>query len=254
MFATYPSLAGRGVLVSGGASGIGADLVRQFCEQGALVAFVDRDDAAARASITELTQAGHHPRFRSSDVSDLPGSLRAMDELADEIGGVSVLINNAGDDARHEVLDVTPDLWDRQMAVNLRHQFFLAQRMVARLPAGTSGSIVNMGSISWMKGARDVIVYATAKAAVVGMTKSMSREFGRLGVRANAIAPGWVATPKQLERAEAERPGAFQAAVDAQAIPEPLQPADVSRLALWLAADDSKMCTGQTIVMDGGAV
>lgn len=254
-FASYPSLKGRAVLVTGGASGIGADLVAQFAAQGARVAFLDVDEDAARRTAASAAAPGQPPMaFRVCDLQDINTAVAAADALAREIGPFSVLVNNAGDDSRHEVLDVTPDQWDRQMNVNLRPQFFLAQAMVQRLPQGSRGSIVNLGSISWMKGAHNIIVYATAKSAVVGLTKAMSREFGGRGVRVNAIAPGWIATDKQLDRAERTAAGSFAASVAAQAIPEPLVPGDVSRLALWLAADDSVHCTGQTIVVDGGLV
>lgn len=252
-FATYPSLADKAVLITGGASGIGADLVVHFRAQGARVAFLDIDVDAA-GQMAQANVGSGSAIYRLCDLRDVDATLSAIDALSAELGPFSILLNNAGDDARHDVLAVTPDYWDRQMSVNLRQQFFVAQHVVKALPPDAPASIINMGSIAWVKGARDVIVYATAKSAVVGMTKVMSREFGRRGVRVNAIAPGWVGTDKQLEQAESRTPGAFEEAVKSQAIPRMLEAADVSRLALWLAADDSAMCTGQTIIVDGGLV
>lgn len=235
------------MLITGGANGIGASLVEQFAMQGARVGYLDR---GPRGSGNEGGPISH---FAACDLSDIDATLTAVKLLEAEVGQVEILVNNAGDDARHDVFSVTPEIWQDIMNVNLRHQFFLAQHVAKRM-GSSGGSIINVGSISWMKGARDVSVYATAKAAIAGMTKVLAREFGGRAVRVNCIAPGWVLTDKQVERANRDMPGAIEAAVAAQALPKPIEAEDVARLALWLASDDSRRMTGQTIILDGGVV
>lgn len=245
-YASYPSLRDKSVLITGGASGIGAALVSQFSMQGARVGYLDRTSG-------EPDPAGLTTHFAACDLRDIEASIAAVRALESKIGPVEILVNNAGDDARHDVFSVTQDTWHNVMDVNLRHQFFLAQHVASQM-VEKGGSIINLGSISWMKGARDVSVYATAKAAIAGMTKVLAREFGAHGIRVNCIAPGWVLTEKQVKRASRDMPGAIEAAVAAQALPEPIEAEDVARLALWLAADDSRRMTGQTIILDGGVV
>jgi D-xylose 1-dehydrogenase len=169
-------------------------------------------------------------------------------------GPFTVLVNNAGDDSRHAWDSVTPALWDERFAVNLRHQFFAAQSVAPGMRAAGGGAIVNLGSISWMFGAAGLIAYTTAKAAVAGLTKSLARELGPLGIRVNAIAPGMIWTAKQRARAEAEDPQKFAAYLARQCIKELLEPEDVARLALWLGSVESRRCSGQTFVCDGGVV
>lgn len=253
-YARYPSLEGRPVLITGGASGIGASLVEHFARQGARVAFIDVDRNAAAELVRSIGDSTPAPIYEICDLRDVEASVAIAEVLARKTGSFEVLINNAANDERHDALEATRDDWDSQMNVNLRPQFFLAQYFVRALPHTRRGSIVNLGSIAWMKGARNVSIYAAAKAGIAGMTKCLAREFGERRVRVNCIAPGWVMTAKQRERLAQVAPDAFDKAVALQSIAEPLEPADVARLALWLAADDSVHCTGQTLIVDGGVV
>ncbi|MAQ83735.1 MAG: 3-oxoacyl-ACP reductase [Maritimibacter sp.] len=251
--ARYPSLEGRAVLVTGGGSGIGMYLVEAFCGQGARVGFVDLDaDAGARVAEVCAATTGNRPAFRAADLRDIDGLRRAVAELAGETGPVGALVNNAGNDDRLPVEDVTPEYWDDRMAVNLRHQFFAAQAVLPAMDQG--GSIVNMGSNSWMQGAAGLIAYTTAKSAIQGLTRSLAREVGGRGVRVNSIAPGWILTERQVSRAKAIYADKFDDYLGKQCLKEFLLPPDVARMALFLTADDSRMITGQTFVVDGGVV
>ncbi|QHF25676.1 SDR family oxidoreductase [Rathayibacter sp. VKM Ac-2804] len=246
-FARYPSLDGRTVIVTGGASGLGAEFVRQFAAQGARVGFLDIDAEQGGALAREL---GDAVRFVRCDVRDVAALEAAIEGLAAELGPAHVLVNNAANDARHTVEDLDPAYWDDRMAVNLRHQFFAA-RLVSRgmLRAG-AGSIINLGSISAHIDLVELVGYITAKAAIEGMTRALARELGAGGIRVNCVIPGWIMTERQLQQVvtpEAERQ------IDrSQCLPGRLVPADVARLVLWLAADDSAMCTAQNWVVDGG--
>ena len=251
--AVYPSLDGRAVLVTGGAAGIGAAIVEAFAGQGARVAFLDRDGAAAvRTAEAVSSRHGSTPRYEVCDLTDIASARAATQRLADENGDFRILINNAGHDAGHTFDQVTPELFDDRIAVNLRHQFFLAQAVAPGMAAAGGGSIVNLGSISWMIGAAGVSVYATAKAAVEGLTRALARELGPRGIRVNSIAPGWVLTERQLAKGAAD-PDKFADYLARQAIKEHLEPGDVAELALWLSADESRRCTGHTWFVDGGA-
>jgi D-xylose 1-dehydrogenase len=250
-YATYPSLRDAVVLISGGASGLGAEFVTQFAAQGARVGFVDVAVEAGEKLVAAVAERGHpRPLFRECDVRDLDAYRRVITEIAAELGDVQVLVNNAGRDTRHAVGDIEPSYWDERMRVNLDHQFFAAQAVAPAMRAAGHGSIINMGSISAHVDLLDLTVYMTAKAGIEGLTRSLSREFGPDGVRVNCVLPGWVMTPRQLEHWMTPDADAHRAA--AQAVPQRLEPADVARLVLWLAADDSRSCTGQHWVVDGG--
>jgi D-xylose 1-dehydrogenase len=250
-YATYPSLRDAVVLISGGASGLGAEFVAQFAAQGARVGFVDVAVEAAEKLVAAVAERGDpRPLFRECDIRDLDAYRRAITEIAAELGDVQVLVNNAGSDTRHAVADIEPSYWDERMRVNLDHQFFAAQAVAPAMRAAGRGSIINMGSISAHVDLLDLTVYMTAKAGVEGLTRSLSREFGPEGVRVNCVLPGWIMTPRQLENWMNPEADAHRAA--AQAVPQRLEPADVARLVLWLAADDSRSCTGQHWVVDGG--
>jgi NAD(P)-dependent dehydrogenase (short-subunit alcohol dehydrogenase family) len=246
--ARYPDLARLKVLVTGGGSGIGAAIVAAFADQGAQVAFLDRN-AETAAATASCTGAAH----RVCDLADIGAARAAIAELASG-KPFRVLVNNAGDDSRHAWDAVTPELWDDRFAVNLRHQFFCAQAVAPGMAAAGGGAIVNLGSISWMFGAAGLIAYTTAKAAVGGLTKSLARELGGANIRVNCIAPGWVLTDKQVARAQATDPGKFADYLRRQCLKQHLEPPDVARLALWLASEESRRCTGQTFVLDGGVV
>ncbi len=250
-FAVYPSLAGRPVFITGGASGIGAALVEHFAAQGACVAFVDLLQAEGEALAARLSGAGYPaPWFAPCDLRDIPALQAAIAKAAAAVGPFGVLVNNAAHDERHAIADVTPAYWDDRMAVNLRHQFFAAQAVVPMMQALGGGSIVNLGSISWRVGQGGMPAYTAAKAAVEGMTRGMARDLGPARIRVNCVIPGWIMTRRQMDlwltpEAEAQL-------MRDQCLSEKLTPADVARLVLWLAAEDSRLCTSQAWVVDGG--
>ena len=251
-FARYPSLEGRAVLVTGGASGIGAALVEQFARQGARVGFIDIDAPAAATLLARLAGVPHTPAFALADLTDIAALEGAIDSLRGRIGPIRVLINNAANDQRHAIEATTPQSWDAGIAVNLKHQFFAARHVVADMKAAGGGSIVNLGSVSWMLKQGGMPVYATSKAAIQGLTRSLARDFGPMGIRVNTLVPGWVMTDKQLRlwvndqaRAEIAR---------GQCLQRELMPDDIARMALFLASDDSAMCTAQDFIVDGGWV
>jgi NAD(P)-dependent dehydrogenase (short-subunit alcohol dehydrogenase family) len=245
--AVYPSLAGRVVFVSGGASGIGAAFVRRFAAQGARVAFVDLDQDAGRTLADETS--GH---FERCDVTDVAALRHAIERAAEKLGPIGALINNAARDDRHDALDLTPEGWDAAMAVNLRHQFFAAQAVIPIMRAAGGGVIVNMGSVSWMRGRPGFIAYATAKAAINGMTRSLAREVGPWNIRVNALVPGAILTERQ-ERLWLT-PELNQSFLDAQCLKFRLNADDVARMALFLASDEARGLTGQNFLVDAGIV
>lgn len=253
--ARYPSLKGKGVLVTGGGSGIGASLVEHFVAQGCKVGFVDLDgEVAAQNADAVERSTGTRPAFAVADLRDVDALRGAITKLGETIGPVRVLVNNAGNDDRKPIEDVTPEYWDDRQATNLRHQFFAVQAVIGEMAEAGGGSIINMGSISWMRGAAGLIFYTTAKSAVMGMTKSLARELGERHIRVNSIAPGWVLTERQVVRAKAIYHGKFNEYLEAQCLKEHLLPPDIARMALWLAADDSRLVTAQTFIVDGGVV
>jgi len=251
--ASYPSLRDRVVFITGGGSGIGASLVEHFCAQGAIVSFVDLAEAPSRALVARIAAAGHRPPdFIACDLRDIDALQAAVAQTRDRHGPVRVLLNNAGNDDRHKSEDVTPAYWDDRMAVNLRHQFFAAQAARPQMRDAGGGSIVNFGSITWMVGDGDCPAYVTAKAAITGMTRALAREFGPERIRVNCMIPGWVLTERQINlwlTPEGERQIA-----DRQCLPDHLHAPDIARMALFLAADDSRMCSSQNFIVDGGWV
>ena len=249
-FARYPSLAGRAVLVTGGASGIGATLVEEFVAQGARVGFIDIDRDAGAALAAKLAHVDRPPAFVAADLRDIAALDAAIDALRRHVGPIAALMNNAADDERHAVDATTPEGWDEGIAVNLKHQFFAARNVAADMKAAGGGSIVNFGSISWMLKQGGMPVYTTSKAAVQGLTRSLARDFGPFNIRVNTLVPGWVMTDKQLRhRLDDEGRAAI---ARGQCLAQPLMPAHIARMALFLAADDSAMCTAQDFVVDGG--
>lgn len=250
-FATYPSLAGRAVVVTGGATGIGAEMVTQFTGQGAQVAFLDLDTGAGPALAAQLAPAGSTtPLFLPCDVSDVEALRAALVQATDAFGPIHVLVNNAANDERHDVEDVTVAYWDQKMAVNLRAFFFGTQAVIPAMSAAGTGSVINLGSMIWHAKLPRTTGYSAAKAGIEGLTRAFARDLGPSGIRVNCIVPGWVMTERQLR--DWVTPAAREEIARSQSLPGPLTPADVARLALWLAADDSRMCTGQNWVVDGG--
>ncbi|MDA8050815.1 MAG: SDR family NAD(P)-dependent oxidoreductase [Rhodospirillales bacterium] len=251
--AIYPSLRNRVVLITGGASGIGAAHVESFCRQGAKVAFVDIDEAAGEAFSERLGGQGRaRPFFRPVDLVDIPALQGAVHEVSEALGPIAVLVNNAANDQRHRIEEVTVEYWDERLAVNLRHQFFAAQAVWPIMRAAGGGSIINFGSVSWHRKTGGMPAYTTAKAGVEGLTRSLARDLGADRIRVNCVIPGWIMTERQLRlwltpEAEADL-------LKAQCLKEKLVPQDVANLVLWLAADDSRMCSGQNFVVDGGLI
>jgi len=252
-FARYPSLAGRAVLVTGGAAGIGASIVEHFALQGARVAYLDRDEAAAAALGASLAgRAAHPPLFLRCDLTDVTALRAAVAAAEGALGPLRVLVNNAASDDRHRFLEVTPEYWDERIATNLRHYFFAAQAAVPAMAAAGGGSIVNLSSISWVIPSTGLPVYVTAKAGIVGLTRTLAHELGRDNVRVNCVMPGAIATERQKRLWLTPQ---YTAEVQSrQALKRELVPADVARLVLFLAADDSESITNQSYVVDGGWV
>jgi len=248
--AIYPSLRDKRILVTGGASGIGAGLVEAFVAQGARVAFCDIADEPAQSLVARLSPgAAHKPIYRRCDLTDVEAVRALVAEAETTLGGLDVLVNNAGNDDRHKLDEVTPAYWDDRMAVNLRHLFFAAQAAVPAMRRAGGGVILNFGSISWHLGLKDMPLYQTAKAAIEGMTRALARDLGRDGIRVCAIVPGNVQTPRQerwyTPEGEAE-------IVASQCLDGRIQPSDVAALVLFLASDDARMCTGHNYFIDAG--
>ena len=251
-FAHYPSLQDRAVLVTGGATGIGATLVEQFVAQGARVGFIDLDAAAGAALVAKLGDARHTPVFVAADLTDITALDRAIDTIRGRVGPIAALLNNAANDQRHKIEDTTSASWDAGIAVNLKHQFFAAKNVAADMKAAGGGAIVNFGSVSWKLKQGGMPVYTTAKSAVQGLTRSLARDFGPFNIRVNTLVPGWVMTEKQI-RLWLDDKGREEIA-RGQCINQPLLPEHIARMALFLAADDSAMCTAQDFIVDGGWV
>ena len=247
--ASYPSLSGKRVIVTGGGSGIGAGLVEAFVQQGAQVAFVDVADGPSLELVDRLAGAAHAPVYRHCDLTDVAKLRTTIAEIEAILGGVDVLINNAANDDRHSIAEVTPEYWDERMATNLRHQFFAAQAVVPALKRAGGGVILNFGSISWHLALADLVLYQTAKAAIEGLTRSLARDLGRSNIRVNTIVPGNVETPRQMKWYTPEGEAEI---VAAQCLDGRIQPSDVAALVLFLASDDARMCTSHNYFVDAG--
>lgn len=251
-YASYPSLAGRGVFITGGAAGIGSALVEEFAKQGARVAFVDRSVAEAQATIERCVQAGaaHVPLFYELDLVDIAALQAACTAAVSALGSVSVLVNNAANDDRHDWRDVTPEYFDNRIHVNLRHYFFAIQALAPQMIEAGHGSIVNIGSSCYLMQEDMFPGYAIAKSAVEGITRTMARTFGPHGVRVNTVLPGWVPTERQLTKWWS--PEGEAGTMRDQAIKRRITPVEFSQMVLFLAADDGAACTAQHFLVDGG--
>lgn len=251
--AKYASLEGKRVFVTGGGSGIGEAIVEAFVEQGAVVAFVDILLEPSEALVARLAAAHperHAPLFRRCDITDIPALQRTMTELAVEIGDFDVVVNNAANDQRHSIGDVTVDYWDERIAINQRPMFFTIQAALEGMKRRGGGSVINFSSMSFHAKNPNYPVYATTKASVIGLTRCLARDLGPFNIRVNTVTPGWVMTQRQVElwldeagEAEIQR---------AQCLPDKLMPEHVASMVLFLAADDGRMCTGQDFVVDAG--
>jgi D-xylose 1-dehydrogenase len=250
-YATYPSLVDKVVLITGGGQGIGSSAVEHFALQGSRVAFLDLADEPSETLVRELEpRSKHKPLYVRCDLTDVPALQAAIAAISSKFGPPSVLVNNAANDDRHHFEEVTPADWDERIALNLRHQFFAAQAVAPVMKTARAGSIINMSSISWIIPTRNNPVYNIAKAAVVGLTRSLAHELGPFNVRVNAILPGSVLTEKQKQRYMT--PEYEQHIMQVQSLKRHVLPEDVARLMLFLAADDSSAITNQSHIIDAG--
>ncbi len=250
--ATYPSLKGKTVLITGGGSGIGEAIVRRFVQQGARVGFIDLKQTESETLVRNLSAGGGEIRFEEADLTDIAALRAAIVKLRNTLGPITVLINNAAHDERHRTEDVTPEYWDQRIAVNLKHQFFAAQAVLPDMKAAGGGAIVNFGSVSWMIGQGGMAAYTAAKSAVLGLTRSLARDYGGFNIRVNAIAPGWIMTQRQIDlwlTPEAEKELMLR-----QCLKRKLVPDEIAKFTLFLASDEASACTNQHYVVDGGWV
>ncbi|UQV46153.1 SDR family oxidoreductase [Janthinobacterium lividum] len=251
--AKYGSLQGKRVFITGGGSGIGESLVAEFVAQGALVAFVDIAVEASEALCRRLAEAGlTAPLFRHCDITDIPSLQAVMAELADQLGDFDILVNNAANDQRHQAQDVTLEYWNERIAINQRPMFFTCQAVFEGMKRKGGGSIINVSSISWHMKSGGYPVYATTKAAVVGLTRGLARDYGAHNIRVNTVTPGWVMTQRQIDlwvddAAEVE-------IKKSQCLPSKLMPQDIAAVVLFLASDDGAMCSSQEFIVDAGWV
>lgn len=252
-YGRYPSLDGRRVLVTGGATGIGEAIVAGFARQGARVAFLDVQDEQARALAQTLAAEGcPEPIYKHCDLADVAALRLAIEEIAGELGAIDVLVNNAGNDERHKIEDVTPEYWEQSMAVNLRPQFFAVQAVLPHMRKTGGGAIINMSSISWVIPSTGLPLYVTAKAAIVGLTRTLAHELGRDNIRVNCVMPGAIATEKQ--KRIVYTPEYSAEILGNQALKRQIEPEEVARLVMFLAADDASAITNQSYVIDAGWV
>ena len=248
-FATYPSLNGKTVFITGGAGGIGAETVRAFAAQGAKVGFLDLNPDAGHELLAELE--GEHA-FAQCDLRNIDALRDALEQLTEELGAAHVLVNNAAQDDRHDWREVTADYWDERMATNIRHMFFAIQAVAPAMIERGAGSIVNLGSNSWWEAGAGFPAYATAKSAVHGLTRTMARELGDHRIRVNTVVPGWIMTQRQKDLWVT--PEALAKQVDRQCLPDPIDPVYVARMVVFLASDDAAMCSAGNFMVEGGSI
>ena len=248
---SFHDLADASVFITGGGSGIGAALTEGFIEQGAKVAFVQRSDATAFCDEME-GRHGIRPLFIPCDITDISALQKAIEVASDAHGPISALVNNAANDKRHSTAELTPDDWDWLQAINLKAYFFACQAVMPGMQAAGSGAIINFSSVSYMMGNAGYPAYTAANAGITGMTRSLAREFGPDKIRANALAPGWVLTEKQLDKWAT--PDSLAAHLERQCLKDHLAPRDIVDATLFMASGASRMMTGQVMVVDGGVV
>ncbi len=248
----YPSLKDKNVLITGGASGIGANLVGAFCQQGARVCFIDILDEEAEQLVSRISetcdvQAPHYYRCNLLNIPKLQATIK---QIYNDLGPLHVLINNAANDTRHDFRKVTVDYWNERLAVNLRHHFFAAQAVYEHMLELGGGSIINLGSMSWYATQGGMPGYTSSKAAIEGLTRGLARDMGGDNIRVNTLVPGWVMTDRQVAMLTREKTA--RNILDNQCLKRSVMPEDISAMALFLASDDSRMCTAQHFIVDGG--
>src|SRR3954452_23315603 len=252
MAAVYSDLAGKVVLVTGGASGIGAAIVRRFAQQKSNVVFFDIKVDEGQSLARELSDQGLGARFMRVDLTDIAALRASVAEARNMHGAINILVNNAAHDERHSTEEMTPEYWDNRIAINLKHQFFAAQAVLPDMKAARNGVIINFGSISWMVGQGGMPAYTACKSAVLGLTRSLARDYGPYNIRVNAIAPGWIMTQRQIEKwltpeGEAEL-------MQRQCLKRKLVPDEIARFVVFLASEEASACTNQQYIVDGGWV
>ena len=250
VYATYPDLADKRVLITGGGTGIGAGIVDAFVKQGAQVFFIDIAAEASKQLAESLKGAKHAPLFFHCDLTDLDALSSVIAQIEKDHGAIEVLINNAANDHRHQVQEVTPEYWDKSLAVNLRHQFFCAKAVAPGMKQAGGGVILNFGSISWHLALPDLSLYMTAKAAIEGLTRGLARDLGKDGIRVNTVIPGSVMTERQ--KALWHSPEASQAILNAQVLPQGVEVEDIAAMALFLSSDNARRCSGRDYFVDAG--
>ena len=248
--ATYPSLKGRTVLVTGGGSGIGRSIVEHFGAQQAKVGFIDIKAKESKALVSRLKRRKQKVHFEQADLADIDALRAAIKAIRKALGPITVLINNAAHDERHTLEEVTSEYFDERIRVNLKHQFFAIQAVVEDMKKAGNGSIVNMGSTSWMVAFGGLPVYTAAKAGILGMTRGLAQELGQHNIRINSIAPGWIMTERQKELWVT--PEAIEQLMKDQCLQRTLEPADIARAVLFYASDEASAVTNQSVVFDGG--
>jgi NAD(P)-dependent dehydrogenase (short-subunit alcohol dehydrogenase family) len=248
--AIYPSLKGRTVLVTGGGSGIGESIVEHFAAQGSKVAFIDIKEKESKALVARLKRKRQTVHFEPCDLTDIAALKQAIKNVRKAFGPITVLVNNAAHDERHTIDEVTSDYFDERIAVNLKHQFFTIQAVAPDMKKAKNGSIVNIGSNSWMVAFGGLPVYTAAKSGVLGLTRGVARELGKYNVRVNHVAPGWIMTKRQKDLWAT--PEALEKLMQDQCLPRELGPDDIARAVLFFASDEASAATNQTYVFDGG--
>ena len=250
--ANYPSLKDKVVIVTGGASGIGACIVEKFLQQGSKVAFIDKEKSLGKKLINKLSNYKHKPIFKYCDLTDIKSLKHTIKEIKKEIGLVAILINNAANDERHSLDSVTEEFWDNRMNTNLKHYFFAIQSVYKDMKKLGDGKIVNIGSFSWMMAQGNMPGYTTAKSAIMGLTRTIARDLGKFNIRVNCVVPGWIITARQKKLWLTKKIKKEQ--LERQCLKRMLIPDDIGKTVLFFASDQSSGCTAQNYVVDGGIV
>ena len=250
MTATYSDLAGKVVLVTGGASGIGETIVRRFAQQKSVVVFFDIKAEEGARLARELTSVGLRAHFARVDLTDIAALRAVISEARKAHGPIEILINNAAHDERHRIEDVTPEYWDDRIAINLKHCFFAAQAVLPDMKAAKAGVIVNFSSISWIAAQGGMAAYTASKAGMLGLTRSLARDYGPDNIRVNSVAPGWIMTQRQIDKWLT--PEGEEELMRRQCLKRKLVPDEIAKFVVFLASDEASACTSQHYVVDGG--
>ena len=250
--ANYPSLKDKLVLITGGASGIGENIVENFLQQGSMVVFLDKEKELGLKLSSKLSNYNHKAIFKECDLVNIEDLKSKINQIREEIGLISILVNNAANDERHDIDSVSPEYWDNRMHVNLRHYFFTTQSVYKDMKKLGKGSIVNIGSFSWIIGIGGMPGYTTAKSAIMGLTRTTARDLGTYNIRVNCVVPGWIITERQKKLWLT--PEIKKEQLERQCIKRMLEPNDIAKPVLFFASDQSSGCTAQNYVVDGGIV